>query len=191
LNPPVSVYKAGDTIDEVVYELAKARFAKSKKQALAEFVVDIRRYKEELFKNKSIRLPGSAGNLTLEDVESSPPIRKMAHDVKIAVRELLTASRIPWQRDRDKRLDIIFAGGGADIGFLRKAVENGAKEALPLVSRKIVEAVTPPKFEVAAGRPRMAVALGGTFPRAEWPTGRSRQPIPIPGLAPLTKVRSL
>jgi molecular chaperone DnaK (HSP70) len=189
LGPPKSVFKAGDTIDEVVLALAKSRFPSSHERALAEFIVDIRRYKEELFRGGAVRLPGRGGTLTLKDLESSPEIREMAHDVKTAVRSLLSGASIPWRPDRDKRLDIIFAGGGADIGFLRKAAENGVADALPLVSIETLDTVTPRDFKVAAGRPRMAVAMGGTVPLEEWPKERpAENTTPLPLLAPLTQL---
>jgi|GEM_PF-1355826 len=191
LKPPASVFKAGDTIDQVVLNLVKNRISPSQKQALAEFVVDIRRYKEELFKNESVRLPGSRGTLKLEDLESSPEIQDMALAVESVVQNLLETITVVPRHDRDERLDIIFAGGGAGIGFLRKAAESGAGKALPLVNTQFIEAATPPDFKVAAGRTRMAVAMGGTVPLAAWPTGAPEpDTTPMPGLAPLTRLRS-
>ncbi len=188
LADPTSIYYAGDAIDRVVLELAAQRISQGDRQALAEFSVDIRRNKEQLFSSGSVALPGRGNRLYLRELEASEDIQDIGRRIEAHVREVLESATILKPEDRSDRLDIVFAGGGAEVGFLRAAVCAGAKLGQPKISQGIIEITTPTEFPVAAARTRLAVALGGTVPVADWPKGKATpDTVRRPGLGRLAR----
>lgn len=166
LGRPVSVFKAGNLVDEIVIDLLRARAPKASAAALADVRARIRGIKETLFRQGYVQELGT--DLQIEDVESHPEAKAMASEIRA---ELEAAVRDSEQFIRQSmslpvhavnRLDLVMAGGGGGIAFLRKALER----PLDVAGKRLPVKVGDPAQRVGvsmfgASRSRMAVSLGG------------------------------
>jgi hypothetical protein len=169
LGQPVSVFKAGNLIDEIVLDLLRTRAAKPSAVALADVRSRIRGIKETLFRQGYVQELGA--DMQIEDVQSHPEAKAMARDIRAeleaAVRaiEKRVSSLMSLPVHGVGRLDLVMAGGGGSIDFLRKAMGK----AVEVGNMRLPVAVTTPQDKAGlltfgASRGRMAVALGGASP---------------------------
>ena len=109
-------------------------------------------------------------------------IESRASGLKTAIKEMLedAGSRFKSQLHASNHgishLDVVFAGGGANLQFLRKIVGGIVAMGDAKLTSSQTEVTTPRGFDVDASRARMAVALGGTTPVADWPRTEMQQP---------------
>jgi hypothetical protein len=180
MTPPRSLFGAGDEIDDALINLVAERLDPRDSIDLLVLKNNIRRSKETLF---------DAGSLVFQKVQVSreelvrtEKLQKMAAGLKAAIKEMLddAASRFESQLHASyhgiSHLDVVFAGGGANLQFLRKIVGSIVAMGDAKLTSSQTEVNTPRGFEVDASRARLAVALGGTTPAAEWPSTEMQQP---------------
>jgi len=166
MGQPVSVFKAGNQIDAIVLELIESRAHKPSAMALADVKARIRGIKETLFLDGFVQELGA--DVQLEDMQSHPEAKSMARAVRAEIERSVqaNAATITHWLNRPthsiSRLDLVMAGGGATIEFLRKAIERPVE----IDGKRLQVKVTNPEGRVGvntfgASRGRMAVALGG------------------------------
>jgi hypothetical protein len=173
MTPPRSLFGAGDVIDQELLTMVSEKLDEKHANQLDAFSRNIRFQKETLFNTG--RLVFRNVDISAEELVRRPRMRTMALNLGNAVTEMLdvAASKFEVQLNavshRLERLDVIFAGGGANLEFLKACIQQGVSigEATLAVSRRTAK--TPKNFPVEASRARMAVALGGTADESVWP----------------------
>ena len=166
LGRPVSVFKAGNQIDAIVLELIESRARKPSALALADVKARIRGIKETLFTNGYVQELGT--DVQLEDMQSHPEAKSMARAIRAEIEKSVQANAstiASWMSKPThsiSRLDLVMAGGGGTIEFMRKAIEKPVE----IDGRRLQIKVTLPEERAGintfgASRGRMAVALGG------------------------------
>jgi len=167
MGGPISVFKAGNQVDEIVLELLKTRAGRLTKTDLADLKARMRSIKETIFENGFIQEMGV--DLKLEEVESDSRSKQMAREIRaelerVVQREVDTVKN--WTKrasNADAELNLVMAGGGATMGFLRKELKKPIRLDGMLLNVKLED---PPARHggneiLGASRSRMAVALGG------------------------------
>jgi hypothetical protein len=164
VGEPVSVFKAGNFVDEIVLKLLEARAKMPSATALADVRARIRGIKETLFRDGFIQELGC--DLHLEDLRSHPEVRAMAAQIRAELLQLVHDNSTAIASWLDKpvhsvsRLDIVMAGGGGSIDFVLRAIDM----PIPIDWRMLQVKLTIPAERAGtfrASRGRMAVALGG------------------------------
>jgi hypothetical protein len=191
LCDPKSIYGAGDVVDDELVDLIQSHSSTALRPGqIADLQRRKRSLKEQLFRNK--RLAQFGAHVTLDDLEQRPRIRQMAQNLKEEFLGLVRAAetRIDlyasyWQHPINQ-VSVVFAGGGADIGFLRAAVPSsvpiGAGRSLPVKTQ--AAGAIGGGAQLPASLTRLAVALGGTASVREWPISEMRTPVRrMPGLS--------
>jgi molecular chaperone HscA len=163
---PVSVFKAGNVIDEIVLKLLEARAKEPTTVALADVRARIRGIKETLFRDGFIQELGC--DVHLKDLKAHPEAKAMAHEIRSQLLGLVrdNAKTIATWLDKPvhsiSRLDVVMAGGGSSIEFVLSAID----QPIPIDHRMLQVKLTIPGERAGinsygASRGRMAVALGG------------------------------
>ena len=163
---PVSVFKAGNVVDEIVLKLLEARAKKPSAVALADVRARIRGIKETLFKDGFIQELGC--DVHLKDLQAHPEAKAMATEIRAELLRLVqdNAKTITTWLDKPvhsvSRLDVVMAGGGGSIDFVLRAIDA----PIPINHRTLQVKLTIPGERTGvntfgASRGRMAVALGG------------------------------
>lgn len=174
LAAPRSIYAAGDLIDEeLVGVIEEAAPRGLRREAKADLRRRKRIIKETLFKQGTVFECGVS--VALGQLLARPKIQEMKDELRREFMQLLreAAPQIRPYADMERhpvrRVDVVFAGGGANIEFLRESLgrraELGDRQSLPIALGK-EEWMGPP---LPASYERLAVALGGTAPKEEWP----------------------
>lgn len=164
IGKPRSVFKAGDAIDTIVFELLLERAGFVSPADQEEVRVRIRRVKESLFRDGFVQVFGV--NLTLDDLERESSAKKIAKEIRQALDETIAAcenelaSFVKASLHSASCLEIVVAGGGAGIPFIRKALSKNVKIADVSLPVKLIDDSMYEDFP-GASRGRMAVALGG------------------------------
>lgn len=191
LCDPKSIYGAGDVIDDELVDLIQSRASTGLRPAqIADLQRRKRSLKEQLFRNK--RLVQFGTHVTLDDLEQRPRIRQMARTLKEELLDLVRAAETriaqyaSYAHHPINQVSVIFAGGGADIGFLRAAVPTsvsvGARRLLPVKTQ--AAAASGRGSQLPASLTRLAVALGGTASEREWPISEMTTPLrQMPGVS--------
>jgi molecular chaperone DnaK (HSP70) len=180
MTPARSLFGAGDEIDDALIKLVAERLGPNSGIDLAALKNDIRRSKETLFETGNLVF--RKVQISREELVRTDKLQKMAAGLKAAIKEMLedAASRFKTQLHTSNHgishLDVIFAGGGANLQFLRKIIGSIVAMGDAKLTSSQTEVTTPRGFEVDASRARMAVALGGTTPVADWPSTEMQQP---------------
>lgn len=166
LGEPISVFKAGNVVDEIVFDLLQSRASRATAVALQDVKARIRQVKETLFTDGYIQELGV--NLKLEDVKSHPEAKLMASGIRAALEAAVQRSSkaivglMDGRTHGVNKLELVMAGGGASIDFVRKALRKPLDfdgRHLPI---EITEAEPDSDLQLfGADRGRMAVALGG------------------------------
>lgn len=161
-----SVFKAGNEVDRIVLEQLARRSSVTDEVRWTDVRGRIRRIKETLFQRGYAQELGV--DLQLEDVEGHPNAKAMASAIRAQVIAAVTECQADIQLLMNRsswpvqELDVVLAGGGAQMGFLRRALAP----ALEVGGRTLRVRITDPQERAGAetfgaGRGRMAVALGG------------------------------
>lgn len=163
---PVSVFKAGNVVDEIVLKLLEARAKKPSAVALADVRARIRGIKETLFRDGSIQELGC--DVHLKDLRAHPEAKAMAAEIRAELLRLVQANAKTITTWLDKpvhsisHLDVVMAGGGGSIDFVLRAIDA----PIPINQKTLQVKLTIPGERTGvntfgASRGRMAVALGG------------------------------
>ncbi len=161
-----SVFKAGNEVDAIVLELLERRTRVQDPVQWASVRGRVRFIKETLFKQGSVQELGV--DVALGDLEAHPSARAMADAVRSAIVTAVQACEKDVQLLMNRasgavqELDLVLAGGGAQMGFLR----NALAPAIIVGGRNLRVRISDPLERAGigtfgAGRSRMAVALGG------------------------------
>jgi hypothetical protein len=169
LGQAVSVFKAGNQIDAIVLKLIETRAGKPSQLAIADVRARIRGIKETLFTDGFVQELGT--DVQLVDVQSHPEAKSMAREIRAELEKSISANAptiSSWMNRRTHsigRLDLVMAGGGGAIEFLRKEIEKSVE----IDGKRLQVKVSIPEARLGvntfgASRARMAVALGGASP---------------------------
>jgi hypothetical protein len=181
MTPARSLFGAGDLIDDALIKLVAERLNPNSSVDLAVLKNDIRRSKETLFDTGNLVF--SNIQVSQEELVRTDTLQKMASGLKTAISEMLEDAGARFQAQIHSpfhgiaHLDVVFAGGGANLRFLREVIGSIVAMGDAKLTSSQTEVTTPPSFEVDASRARMAVALGGTTPLVDWPRTEMQQPI--------------
>ena len=173
MTPPRSLFGAGDVIDHELLTMISEELDEKQANQLDAFSRNIRFQKETLF-NKG-RLVFRNVEISAEELVRRPRMRTMALNLGSAVAEMLDAAAPKFEvqlnavSHRLERLEVIFAGGGANLDFLKACIQQGVSIGGATLAVSRHTAKTPKNFPVEASRARMAVALGGTADESVWP----------------------
>jgi hypothetical protein len=165
-GPALSVFKAGDAVDEALISLIQKKFPKEYDAYARRIRVDIRRLKEDLFANNRLQYFGI--DVSLPVFEESAEIRALVSEVKGGLLSCLQGAHLAihtWFSSGNlmsRTITLLMAGGGAGLGFLRRALA----EPLDLYGERyqveLIDAVAPRRIQLhGAGYTRLAVGLGG------------------------------
>ncbi|OYU43106.1 MAG: hypothetical protein CFE44_20225 [Burkholderiales bacterium PBB4] len=163
---PVSVFKAGNVVDEIVLKLLEGRAKKSSAIALADVRARIRGIKETLFRDGFIQELGC--DVHLKELQAHPEAKAMATEIRAELLRLVqnNAKTIATWLDKPVHsvscLDVVMAGGGGSIDFVLRAIDV----PIPINQKTLQVRLTIPSERAGvntfgASRGRMAVALGG------------------------------
>jgi hypothetical protein len=175
LAPPRSIPLAGDAIDQEVLELLVEKIGRRLTSTERGDLERRRRAnKETLFRRK--RLTRAGVEITLEELKDRPGIRRMCEKLTsefLGLIQDVTRQASPFVRTQYhsvRAIDVVFAGGGSRIDFLKAAIPDQVPLPgwLPLPFR-----VSNLEHSRSEGLPaeleRLAVALGGTVDAEYWP----------------------
>jgi len=179
ISEPISIYKAGDLIDSEVIKLIKNKSKSDDKVSLKLLSIRRRQIKELLFKNSKIY--ESNVEISLKELNDSVEIKNMCSDVQRSFETLIEKSApkiMPFVTASNHRVDeikVIFAGGGSKIKFLQDAIGKYITVAGKRLPISIVASASPSR-NLPASYERLAVALGGSTPEADWPITEFKEP---------------
>lgn len=179
ISEPISIYKAGDLIDNEVIKLIKNKSKSDDRISLKLLSLRRRQIKEVLFKNSKIFEANT--EVTLSELNDSFEIQNMCSDVRQSFEALIEESAphiLPYITASNHRVDevkVIFSGGGSKIKFLQDAIGRCIHIAGKRLPISIVENTSPPP-NLPASHERLAVALGGTTPEDDWPITEFEEP---------------
>ena len=180
MTPARSLFGAGDEIDGALIKLVAEKLGPNSSVDVAAMKNDIRRLKETLFDTG--KLVFRSVQVSREDLVNTDKLKKISHNLESAINEMLkdASSRFKEQisssTHKISHLDVIFAGGGANLQFLRKIIGDFVTMGDTKLISSQSEIKTPENFGVDASRARMAVALGGTTPAEDWPKTEMQNP---------------
>lgn len=166
LGEPVSVFKAGNVVDEIVLNLMISKARRPSQVEVQDLQSRVRQVKETLFEQGFVQELGVT--VSLDELRSHADAKLMAREIRSALETVVQRNRGPIIGFMDARthyvttLELVMAGGGANIDFIRKALEK----PLVLDGKQLQVEITESQPErglnfFGAGRGRMAVALGG------------------------------
>ena len=171
---------AGDKLDRILlaYILTEAGIGRDNehyKEVVLSLRLDIRNYKERLFKHNSLSysLPnGITGQVKLGDFMQEKSVRDYTQELKQAFIHVLESIHPSWiktkirTKNTQSKLPVILTGGGADLPM----VKNLSKGAIEVAGYSIELFPSPivPKWiddnydgEIIVRYPQLAVAIGG------------------------------
>lgn len=173
MTSPRSLFGAGDVIDQELLSMVSERLGASDPRQLAAFANGIRRSKEQIFDEG--RLVFRSVEVSALELAQRARLREMAHRLEETVKEMLDAAgkafdaQLTATSHRLEKLEVIFAGGGANLEFLKRVIPRVVSMAGAKLTVDKHAAETPAGFAVEASLARMAVALGGTTRESAWP----------------------
>lgn len=179
---PKSIIGAGDRIDQALIDIVNVDDL-SVRNAI-QFKNMIRENKELLFTRGELVI-GDSIRINLKTLTESPSLRKMAKNLEATVSDMMTEAtkRLSAQtQSGGHRLDevfVVFAGGGANIKFLRDAVTKGVKciSGMNVNYEFRQNQINLSSSSIDASIERMAVALGGCVDIDLWPDSKVKNPI--------------
>jgi len=172
ISEPISIYKAGDLIDNEVINLIINKCKSSDMVSLKRLSNRRRQIKELLFKDS--RIFEVNVEVKLSELNESEEIKKMCSDIKQGFEALIeqsSAQILPFITVSNHRVDqvkVIFSGGGSKIKFLRDAIGKSVLISGKRLPISIIDCASPYP-NLPASYDRLAVALGGTTPDDDWP----------------------
>jgi molecular chaperone DnaK (HSP70) len=180
MAPARSLFGAGDEIDGALIKLVAERLGPNRSMDVAALKNDIRRLKETLFDTG--KLVFRSVQVSREELVNTDKLKKIASNLESAINEMLqdASSRFSAPLSSSiheiSELDVVFAGGGANLQFLRRIIGNVVNMGDTKLRSSQTEIHTPENFGVDASRARMAVALGGTTRAEDWPKTEMQHP---------------
>lgn len=178
---PKSLMGAGDKIDEALLKLVNLNELTVRNAV--QFKNRLRENKEMLF-NQGELVIGSSIRLNLKMLTDSPLMKEMAKNLEQEIFNMLEDAirRLsPQTQSASHRLDqvyAVFAGGGANIKFLRKAVSSAIQRIPGLMVNYDFQQnqINLDDYSIDASIERMAVALGGAVDDDKWPDTNVKSP---------------
>jgi molecular chaperone HscA len=164
-GPAISVFKAGDEIDRVLFKLMNEVDRVSFKSNLTRIKSEIRFHKERLFKAGRIEVAGI--NLSLNALESADEIKEMTTSIRHGIENCLNnayknISSFASAASLSNDISVVMAGGGAEMQFLREAVSKPMIIQGTPFNFTFITSEPPRKMNMhGAGYSRLAVGLGG------------------------------
>jgi molecular chaperone HscA len=166
---PISVYKAGNAVDELVMRQIEAKARRRTRDKIEDVRSRIRGVKETLFKDGLIQELGC--NVRFTDFQEDPEVQDMADEIRGSLVDLISANEasvsplLNRSYHAVRHLDVIMAGGGGEMDFLLRAL----KAPVQIAGKLLPVRISVPGAKVGldtqgASRARMAVALGGACP---------------------------
>ena len=171
---------AGDKLDSILlaYILKNSDISRESpdyKEALTSLRLDIRDYKERLFKHKKLTysLPGGlTGQLTLNAFIEENSVKEFSSELRNAIIHVLSSIHPSWiktkieRKNKSGKLPIILTGGGATLPMVKSLL----KGSIDVDGHHIFTHIAPsvPKWitdeyegEIIDLYPQMAVSIGG------------------------------
>lgn len=175
LKPPVSIYQAGDFIDqELINTINAATSVALTPSQIAEINGRRRQIKETLFKSGQIVEFGI--QIKLSDLIKRDGIKEFCDGIKqefinqIESAEDIIHSLFSAKTNSIQKIDVIFAGGGANIKFLNEVIQNTEIKIKNYTVPIVIRRPNSDKYNnLKAPIERLAVALGGTLDGSLWP----------------------
>lgn len=166
LGEPISVFQAGNAVDDILLHIVESQAQAPAPEGMADVKARIRTIKETLFANGLVHELGVT--VRRADLDSHARAKRMASDIRQSLVDLIqrNAPAITILMGAGvhciQHLDVIMAGGGCSLGFLRsrlgRPINVGGVE-LPVKLQKVEELRELRTW--GASRSRLAVALGG------------------------------
>lgn len=171
---------AGDKLDTILLayilnDSGISRASPEYKEALTSLRLDIRDYKERLFKQKKLTysLPsGLTGQLTLNQFLDEDSVKDFTSELRNAIGHVLSSIHPSWIKTKIERknmggkLPIILTGGGSSLPMVKSLLKAGIDVAGHHVHTHLAPAV--PEWikneyegEIIDLYPQMAVCIGG------------------------------
>lgn len=171
VSDPISLYQAGDTLDEEILEIIKDRNKSINVEMLRDLSNRRRPIKESLFKLNKI-YEGNV-SVSIADLEKRPNIKLMCNQINNYFAKIISSSSpniVNLVNARDypiNEVTVIFAGGGSNIKMFHEAIGKFVvieNKKLPITIGDIKK-----RADLPADYQRLAVSLGGTTRSQDWP----------------------
>jgi hypothetical protein len=160
LSTTRSVFKAGNEIDQVLYRILAKKSDTTDKLSLFDVRTRIRQIKEFLFANGFVQELGV--RVSLNEVEGHSDIIKMAQVIRTCFEEaILSYSEKIVEFNRDSPIQIVMAGGGGNVSFIRSALSKPVIVGGKSIPVRISASQGTDHLTYGASHERLAVALGG------------------------------
>lgn len=176
LGKPLSIFKAGDLIDFVLIEILSSKNKKLTPIETQDIINRRRNIKESVFKFNETREYGQV--VTYDEITNHPTIQEFIKEIKERFDFLIESCKADIspriKRNALHRIDsikVVFAGGGGKIKFLQDAI--GAEVNIDNISMQI-EHIAITRSDIKSNISnfligRLAVCLGGTTHKNDWP----------------------
>jgi molecular chaperone HscA len=186
-GPTMSVFKAGDVIDRALLDLINELYPEHFKRQKNDLEGRIRSIKETLFKYG--RLQEGPILVDLSQLEKKSEINLMATEIRECLLRCLRQARPlleQWLLQAsfvDRKIEVVMAGGGAEINFLRRAISKIVEINERRYEVNLTIPVPPQGLQMhGAGYMRLAVALGGVNPLYDSVIQKHEKLVRVPGL---------
>jgi len=160
LSSTRSVFKAGNKIDEVLYEMLVKKSGVKDELRLYDVRTRIRQIKEFLFDNGFVQELGI--RITLEELQVDVEIIKMAREIRECfVNSIESDKKRILNFNQDLNIDIVMAGGGGTVPFIKKALSSSIILDNKNIPINFCNSLDIDQLTYGATHERLAVALGG------------------------------
>ncbi len=165
-GPAISVFKAGDAIDQALIMHLEERFPAAFRANAETIRSGIRGHKQNIFSNKRIQFPGI--DLTLQEFEITPAVLEIGLEIRKGLERCIYDARSSlslWfsaSHGIDRTIFLIMAGGGAALPFLQKKLLEPLQIEETIFNFEVMPLKAPSSLNMhGAGYTRLAVGLGG------------------------------
>lgn len=165
-GPTLSVFKAGNDIDESLLKLMADRYPREFRKNENDIRLRIRGLKENLFTDGKLRIEGI--EISLQELEETEEIKSMVKEIRqgfeLAFKNAGSSIRT-WLSSKEgieSQITLAMAGGGAEISFLVSALSTKIKVEGYEHPLQLLENKPQNNYDLkGAGYSRMVVSLGG------------------------------
>jgi hypothetical protein len=193
IGPTLSVFKAGNDIDESLLKLMADRYPGEFKKHENDIRLRIRGLKENLFTHGKLRVAGI--EISLNDLEETEGIKLMVNEIRQSFELAFknAGSRIrTWLSSKEgieSNITLAMAGGGAEISFLISALSKKIRIEGYEHTLQILENQHKNIYDLkGAGYSRMVVSLGGVSEIYESVIHEHAKLLAIPSLGPSKQI---
>lgn len=171
--PPRSIFKAGDFIDDALLNLITHKSKTTSDVVVSDLNRRRRSIKESLFESKKIYEAGV--EVQLDELQALPQIHAMSEELASTFGTMLheassyLSTFVDASFHRTDKVNVIFAGGGASIDFLHRAVPSNYNFGSGRKTPVSITSYSGNYVSLPASIDRLAVAIGGTTDVIEWP----------------------